>query len=178
MHSSIHFVVTCDCPIIVIPSKDSIGIKVFMPSLYFATHLLPSIPMSAPFSFTYSRLTYSSPFHRFVTIKLRPLTGYLISKFALLSLYLREKVSVPSRGILFPNKIKEVHSNDADVSFPSPLGVSYFQIRKLKKPTPTTSFFPSPLGAPYFQIYPTLKTVISSRLSPRFRPLSGYLISK
>ena len=136
------------------PSNDSIGIKVFMPSLYFATHLLPSIPMSAPFSFTYSRLTYSSPFHRFVTIKLRPLTGFLIAK--LTSHFLIERLPF---------------------FIPSPLGASYFQISLIiikakdlyngfrplsghlisKSQTPSgISFsgfmFPPPLGASYFQI--------------------------
>ena len=59
-------------------------------------------------------------------------------------------VSVPSRGILFPNK-------------------------------PTRSFitrlpeFPSPLGVSYFQI---IKTVLLIFALFSFRPLSGYLISK
>ena len=59
-------------------------------------------------------------------------------------------VSVPSRGILFPNKII---GEDYCVmpSFPSPLGASYFQIRFF---ICSIAFhvFPSPLGASYFQI--------------------------
>ena len=58
----------------------------------------------------------------------RPLSGYLISK---LSEELEEPsdyVSVPSRGILFPNFGVHNSSCCIDFAFPSPLGVSYFQI--------------------------------------------------
>ena len=42
-------------------------------------------------------------------------------------------VSVPSRGILFPNNIEsKVEQFKAVKKFPSPLGVSYFQIKETK----------------------------------------------
>ena len=61
------------------------------------------------------------------------------------------RVSVPSRGILFPNQNRN-WENSAVKLFPSPLGVSYFQMQ-----------FPFPVKK------------ISGQC---FRPLSGYLISK
>ena len=40
-----------------------------------------------------------------------------------------KKVSVPSRGILFPNNVIQIKSSSNCIEvFPSPLGVSYFQI--------------------------------------------------
>ena len=62
--------------------------------------------------------------------------------------------------------------------FPSPLGVSYFQIslKVCKRCLLLLKKFPSPLGVSYFQI-----CKLSHYNSPflnRFRPLSGYLISK
>ena len=38
-------------------------------------------------------------------------------------------VSVPSRGILFPNCRFYYHETKAGNMFPSPLGVSYFQMK-------------------------------------------------
>ena len=38
------------------------------------------------------------------------------------------KVSVPSRGILFPNEIQITEYKLSGELFPSPLGASYFQI--------------------------------------------------
>ena len=86
-------------------------------------------------------------------------------------------VSVPSRGILFPNNGKTVEPNDGMIGFrplsghliskstirtvktlnegdmfPSPLGASYFQINMARKRMVTRTMFPSPLGASYFQI--------------------------
>ena len=61
--------------------------------------------------------------------------------------------------------------------FPSPLGVSYFQIEVLLYSFRLElNLFPSPLGVSYFQIQPTLQGNYKGRM--RFRPLSGYLISK
>ena len=61
----------------------------------------------------------------------RPLSGYLISKLRLVYGYTTTsaKVSVPSRGILFPNNQNELYHYGVH-GFPSPLGVSYFQIHK------------------------------------------------
>ena len=59
--------------------------------------------------------------------------------------------------------------------FPSPLGVSYSQIRK-KIMVKLTILFPSPLGVSYFQIMKM--TEKERKLYKCFRPLSGYLISK
>ena len=66
---------------------------------------------------------------------------------------LESAVSVPSRGILFPNsyykngKLKDIKE------FPSPLGVSYFQIDIIFYGCcKHTTKFPSPLGVSYFQI--------------------------
>ena len=61
-------------------------------------------------------------------------------------------------------------------TFPSPLGVSYFQIRKEKPSYALDIEFPSPLGVSYFQI--GNKMVIKNEKANCFRPLSGYLISK
>ena len=60
----------------------------------------------------------------------RPLSGYLISKYWDNKYWENRKiVSVPSRGILFPNFITGVCCSESDIAlFPSPLGVSYFQI--------------------------------------------------
>ena len=62
-------------------------------------------------------------------LRFRPLSGYLISKSCFIisqriSFY---TVSVPSRGILFPN-IDNIFDVALETMFPSPLGVSYFQI--------------------------------------------------
>ena len=64
-----------------------------------------------------------------------------------------KKVSVPSRGILFPNNLMKSYNNIL-VEFPSPLGVSYFQIIIEMLHTFSVKLFPSPLGVSYFQILP------------------------
>ena len=85
-------------------------------------------------------------------------------------------VSVPSRGILFPNnkifwtykRIGEMFPSPLGVSyfqiifrsslliyypaFPSPLGVSYFQMELIKRYEGEVFKFPSPLGVSYFQM--------------------------
>ena len=86
-------------------------------------------------------------------------------------------VSVPSRGILFPNNGKTVEPNDGMIGFrplsghliskstirtvktlndgdmlAGALGASYFQINMARKRMVTRTMFPSPLGASYFQI--------------------------
>ena len=111
----------------------------------------------------------------------RPLSGYLISKFmkeSVSKIYIA--VSVPSRGILFPNFNLStlLFTLYCACGFPSPLGVSYFQMRILRKLLIHSLLsFPSPLGVSYFQI--NLNTVVwEQRFSSGFRPLSGYLISK
>ena len=63
----------------------------------------------------------------------------------------RRNVSVPSRGILFPNSNYGTAKVVAYV-FPSPLGVSYFQIRYISAIESMADAFPSPLGVSYFQI--------------------------
>ena len=61
--------------------------------------------------------------------------------------------------------------------FPSPLGVSYFQIKDVARLIEKyDKAFPSPLGVSYFQIGFGFK--FFNRFIYRFRPLSGYLISK
>ena len=85
--------------------------------------------------------------------------------------------------------------------FPSPLGVSYFQILFITGVCVAESEFPSPLGVSYFQIitkignniiddivsvpsrgilFPNTASYHFGRASGMlsFRPLSGYLISK
>ena len=59
--------------------------------------------------------------------------------------------------------------------FPSPLGVSYFQMRKINMKKLNDVLFPSPLGVSYFQIE---KERMMYVVAVGFRPLSGYLISK
>ena len=61
-------------------------------------------------------------------------------------------VSVPSRGILFPNRESLTNGKTFLNWFPSPLGVSYFQILSLRSRAPEFLMFPSPLGVSYFQI--------------------------
>ena len=136
--------------------------------------------MSAPFSFTYSRLTYSSPFHRFVTIKLRPLTGFLIAKLTSHFLIERLPFFIPSPlgASYFQINYKQTQLKNTrrycfrplsghlifklvtieiiiwDGWFPSPLGASYFQISDYRYAyNKLTQQFPSPLGASYFQIW-------------------------
>ena len=110
-------------------------------------------------------------------------------------------VSVPSRGILFPNDVAGYIEFIDEKEFPSPLGASYFQMEDMKYIEKITGEeFPSPLGASYFQIakkfFDTCENIVSvpSRgiLFPNtiwvlisqkfaiysFRPLSGHLISK
>ncbi len=112
-----------------------------------------------------------------------------------------KKVSVPSRGILFPNFALQLGIEIGKASFPSPLGVSYFQI-VVKAATCTEegtvsvpsrgilfpnalevwmknrrNEFPSPLGVSYFQIG-WRKSMTRKEKVMGFRPLSGYLISK
>ena len=115
-----------------------------------------------------------------VLASFRPLSGYLISKYKmkLQSVCSRNIVSVPSRGILFPNAIDFADRMwKMRRKFPSPLGVSYFQMQKkfgivyhvtVSVPsrgilfpnrlvygyTATSAKFPSPLGVSYFQILP------------------------
>ena len=131
----------------------------------------------------------------------RPLSGYLISKYksgwtspkrnwtvsvpsrgilfpnhvnSYVLVFTYKWVSVPSRGILFPNSYTNI-TMICCYLFPSPLGVSYFQINKLILHSFLKFLFPSPLGVSYFQMF--LHWCLSrERLS--FRPLSGYLISK
>ena len=83
----------------------------------------------------------------------RPLSGHLISK---LNSFLASKkivlVSVPSRGILFPNCFSYTVYRRFDSWFPSPLGASYFQMEAKEMARKRMVTFPSPLGASYFQI--------------------------
>ena len=65
-------------------------------------------------------------------VSFRPLSGYLISK-----------LGISDKELFIFSQL-----------FPSPLGVSYFQIRKLKKQGVQYVPFPSPLGVSYFQILP------------------------
>ena len=86
-------------------------------------------------------------------------------------------VSVPSRGILFPNMLCNYIKSVENEEFPSPLGASYFQIITCVMILKCLKLFPSPLGASYFQIRQGKSTIdILDLLS--FRPLSGHLISK
>ena len=82
----------------------------------------------------------------------RPLSGYLISKYKMYDFKTnKETVSVPSRGILFPNEYIMERNKDGELGF-RPL--SGYLISK---------FF----------------LISVSSLSVRsFRPISGYLISK
>ena len=88
----------------------------------------------------------------------RPLSGYLISKWFDILFYRHSvnTVSVPSRGILFPNRYNENLVKAVKAEFPSPLGVSYFQIYIVCIYYQKRGFkmFPSPLGVSYFQILP------------------------
>ena len=114
-------------------------------------------------------------------------------------------VSVPSRGILFPNFFGYNYTRgwEFEKEFPSPLGVSYFQIsiclygwkggcwmvsvpsrgilfpnnmKLLYMTTKDGYMFPSPLGVSYFQILWGNGWLSFNKSC--FRPLSGYLISK
>ena len=106
----------------------------------------------------------------------RPLSGHLISK---LNSFLASKkivlVSVPSRGILFPNCFSYTVYRRFDSWFPSPLGASYFQMEAKEMARKRMVTFPSPLGASYFQIRKSYFVINSFSC---FRPLSGHLISK
>ena len=65
---------------------------------------------------------------------------------------MRDVVSVPSRGILFPNSVRKIQWK-MQKRFPSPLGVSYFQMHITEKQMEELADrFPSPLGVSYFQI--------------------------
>ena len=110
-------------------------------------------------------------------------------------------VSVPSRDILFPNKYFKNVKTLEELRFPSPLGVSYFQIMislllmilgtLVSVPSRGILFpnknlinsyngilvFPSPLGVSYFQIMGNL-ILLEYIQYANFRPLSGYLFSK
>ena len=105
----------------------------------------------------------------------RPLSGHLISK---LNSFLASKkivlVSVPSRGILFPNCFSYTVYRRFDSWFPSPLGASYFQMEAKEMARKRMVTFPSPLGASYFQIRKSYFVINSFSC---FRPLSGHLIS-
>ena len=106
-------------------------------------------------------------------------------------------VSVPFRGISFPNSVLEIRKNE-EFTFPSPSGASHFQISyKLNKETEMSfrplpghliskfeqvrdvkkyvKSFPSPSGASHFQIA-NMKSVYVGKIG--FRPLPGHLISK
>ena len=85
-------------------------------------------------------------------------------------------ISVPSRGILFPNQI---------VNYCYTLGSGYFRplsgylISKWIEADVAPMdliLFPSPLGVSYFQI--SVVNLKGGRNMNNFRPLSGYLISK
>ena len=62
--------------------------------------------------------------------RFRPLSGHLISKFGTYDNIedAAKAVSVPSRGILFPNNNMARKRMVTRTMFPSPLGASYFQI--------------------------------------------------
>ena len=62
-----------------------------------------------------------------------------------------EKVSVLSRGIYFPNQLMQFASDSEYYEFPSPLGVSIFQIEYCECDE-EGDLFPSPLGVSIFQI--------------------------
>ena len=82
----------------------------------------------------------------------RPLSGYLISKWKNVMKWFATLVSVPSRGILFPNISPSCLSSIGANMFPSPLGVSYFQMEIKNGYRRIQTGFPSPLGVSYFQI--------------------------
>ena len=85
-------------------------------------------------------------------------------------------VSVPSRGILFPNGVNSCEwINDKGFRPLSGYLISKWKLQKLIKRI-TYSKFPSPLGVSYFQM--VAKRAALPHFVVSFRPLSGYLISK
>ena len=105
----------------------------------------------------------------------RPLPGHLISKYIPEFLFSEElrNVSVPFRGISFPNKFTKIDSNWFKV-FPSPSGASHFQIRLWKSLFTDSRRF-RPLPGHLISKYDDLT---GTRFGKCFRPLPGHLISK
>ena len=87
------------------------------------------------------------------------------------------KVSVPSRGILFPNEMQVKINREVLSKFPSPLGASYFQIRIFSKQWQFIDAFTGfrPLSG---HLISKSEFDIDDGFRLRFRPLSGHLISK
>ena len=84
------------------------------------------------------------------------------------------RVSVPFRGISFPN-ITNVTLTNYELAFPSPSGASHFQIENhMNGATPVVCFRPLPghLISKWRKSTLTMAGVLS------FRPLPGHLISK
>ena len=107
-------------------------------------------------------------------------------------------VSVPSRGILFPNTVSNF-STTLFTLFPSPLEVSYFQIRSVGLNMKSKDIVSVPSRGILFPntgvicgirtgvfvsvpsrgiLFPNYCFKFFNRVIYRFRPLSGYLISK
>ena len=131
----------------------------------------------------------------------RPLSGYLISKYNAKDKYKSlMSVSVPSRGILFPNNMKKfictavtfVSVPSRGILFPNSVSSRCRIIWSFSVSVPSRGILfpnefdfvvlkaqlkiPSPLGVSYFQI---LAEIGFKKIEEnRFRPLSGYLISK
>ena len=101
-----------------------------------------------------------------------PSRGILFPNNGIVCLYdCKRWVSVPSRGILFPNQglLTAMYWSEL---FPSPLGVSYFQIYNEKcGAAKVLQEFPSPLGVSYFQIKGSLAWCEIQEVS--FRPPLG-----
>ena len=110
----------------------------------------------------------------------RPLSGYLISKWIWVSGNTYECKFPSPLGVSYFQISKEFFFRNLFHNvFPSPLGVSYFQIslKVCKRCLLLLKKFPSPLGVSYFQIG-WRKSMTRKEKVMGFRPLSGYLISK
>ena len=110
--------------------------------------------------------------------RFRPLSGHLISKF--LAIVKSDNieaslVSVPSRGILFPNK-REIQLKINREVFPSPLGASYFQMKATVYSIEKDEIVSVPSRGILFPNMIRLK--LHGIWAECFRPLSGHLISK
>ena len=109
----------------------------------------------SPLGVSYFQIEAGFYFYAKTASGFRPLSGYLISKFMLMNITMdfqsRELVSVPSRGILFPNRRSITMEED--------------YVEKVSVPS-RGILFPNNGGR------------LCGEVKMSFRPLSGYLISK
>ena len=111
------------------------------------------IQFPSPLGVSYFQIIWRSL--RNASYGFRPLSGYLISKYGRNKMLMVFNFNIsfrPLSGYLISKYYNDTCVPKTMKVFPSPLGVSYFQMMLVNSSKNVMKVFPSPLGVSYFQI--------------------------